>query len=422
MNGNNVECITIEKNFYPDQQGEYVEIPFHMKNNIKRLEVSYEILTAGSVVDLGLKDQNRIRGWSGGARKSFVVEEDYATPGYLPGAFESGEWAVLLGLYKISETECSVRVTIRMFSKQYQWYKGDLHTHTVHSDGTYSIEQVISIAKEQNLDFIALTDHNTISQNYDVSPHSSVHFIPGFELTTSWGHANLLGLKDPGIDFRLKKTDKIEPIFQQVQSQGGRVVVNHPHCTHCPWMWDLQAPFNWLEVWNGPWRKDNETTLNWWHQQLVTGKRIVAVGGSDVHRPHPFVKHGAPTNWVYAEGKNTESIFSAIDQGHLFLTYSPEGPTVEMNFAGYTMGDKVTSSLVDREVLIKVAKLNDRDTIKIITNRGIEKCFILANKEEFLEYKISVEDQKFIRVEVWRYFEEIEDYSLALLSNPIYFE
>lgn len=38
----------------------------------------------------------------------------------------------------------------------------DLHTHTVHSDGSYTPTELVRAAKEKNL-IIALTDHNTVS-------------------------------------------------------------------------------------------------------------------------------------------------------------------------------------------------------------------------------------------------------------------
>ncbi|GAJ18037.1 unnamed protein product, partial [marine sediment metagenome] len=43
------------------------------------------------------------------------------------------------------------------------WYKGELHVHSYHSDGKNSVEEIVEAAKEEKLDFIALTDHNTIS-------------------------------------------------------------------------------------------------------------------------------------------------------------------------------------------------------------------------------------------------------------------
>lgn len=41
--------------------------------------------------------------------------------------------------------------------------RADFHIHSTASDGTFSPTQIVAIAKESNLDYIALTDHNTIN-------------------------------------------------------------------------------------------------------------------------------------------------------------------------------------------------------------------------------------------------------------------
>lgn len=38
----------------------------------------------------------------------------------------------------------------------------DLHTHTVNSDGTYTVEELILLAKEKGLKAVAITDHDTV--------------------------------------------------------------------------------------------------------------------------------------------------------------------------------------------------------------------------------------------------------------------
>ena len=38
-----------------------------------------------SVIDLGLRDPQRFRGWSGGTRDHMTLSTEDATPGYLPG-------------------------------------------------------------------------------------------------------------------------------------------------------------------------------------------------------------------------------------------------------------------------------------------------------------------------------------------------
>src|SRR5260370_31646218 len=63
-----------------------------------RVELDYE--GPGAVLDLGCIGPDGFRGWSGGARRSFVIAADAATPGYLPGELEPGTWHVIIGLYR----------------------------------------------------------------------------------------------------------------------------------------------------------------------------------------------------------------------------------------------------------------------------------------------------------------------------------
>lgn len=63
----------------------------------------------------------------------------------------------------------------------------DLHTHTVHSDGTTQPEDNVLMAKELGLAGLALTDHDTVSgwaQMRDACTRHGLVFIPGIELST----------------------------------------------------------------------------------------------------------------------------------------------------------------------------------------------------------------------------------------------
>src|SRR5699024_7449818 len=111
--------------------------------------------------------------------------------------------AVLLGAYDISQKGCNVKLTIEFTEKSYRWLGGDLHLHSIHSDGTYTIEENIQNIKSHDLDFMALTDHNTVSQNVERPLNTDLTLIPGMELTTNKGHLNLLGVVDPIKDFRV---------------------------------------------------------------------------------------------------------------------------------------------------------------------------------------------------------------------------
>ncbi len=74
-----------------------------------RVELDYD--RSGAVLDLGCFGPAGFRGWSGGARSSFVITPGEATPGYLPGELEPGLWHVAIGLYRLPPEGAGYSVT-----------------------------------------------------------------------------------------------------------------------------------------------------------------------------------------------------------------------------------------------------------------------------------------------------------------------
>ena len=65
--------------------------------------------------------------------------------------------------------------------------KCDLHTHSICSDGRYNPKDIVIMAKDRNLDYIALTDHDTLTGIPEAileADKLKVNFIPGIELST----------------------------------------------------------------------------------------------------------------------------------------------------------------------------------------------------------------------------------------------
>lgn len=65
--------------------------------------------------------------------------------------------------------------------------KGDFHIHTIESDGDYTPTEIVIIAKESNVDTIAITDHKTMSgveEAMKAGEWLGVKVIPGIELST----------------------------------------------------------------------------------------------------------------------------------------------------------------------------------------------------------------------------------------------
>lgn len=70
---------------------------------------------------------------------------------------------------------------------------GDLHCHSIYSDGSVSPEQLCKYALRQNLTHIALTDHDTmrgIPSLVEAARNTSLHIISGVECTTKDSYTN----------------------------------------------------------------------------------------------------------------------------------------------------------------------------------------------------------------------------------------
>ncbi|GAA0732180.1 CehA/McbA family metallohydrolase [Clostridium oceanicum] len=415
----------IEKNknthiCYKDEK-KYIEVPFNVDEDIEKIEVSvwFDKKDGSCVIDLGLRDSENIRGWSGGARNKIFVSQYSATFGYVKNEIKKGQWAVILGTYKIPKDGCEVNIKITLYKKHYRWLKGDFHTHSYHSDGKYTLENVAQIAEEKGLDFIALTDHNTVSQNYSYDETKDVLFIPGMELTTNFGHCNFLGVDNPIRDFRCLNRKQIEKLIDEAKNNKAKIVLNHPLDENCGWKFGLDVYYDAIEIWNGhPLGIHNMKALNWWQKELEKGKKINIVGGSDIHRDNDFIEHGRPTTWVWSLEKSKSHILDAICKGHSFISYKENGPTIDIRCSKYLMGDIIGLNKKE-EIDIKCKSLQDNDLVRIISNKGTIEQYKIKEYTT-LHRKVKMEDKKFIRVEVWRWCIEVDDYVIASISNPIY--
>lgn len=105
----------------------------------------------------------------------------------------------------------------------------DVHMHTNYSDGTGSVEEVVTFAQQHtSLDVIAITDHDTIEgalRARDLAAKHNYRFevIVGEEISTREGHLLALFLREP-----IAPDQSIERSIELVHAQGGLAVVAHP--------------------------------------------------------------------------------------------------------------------------------------------------------------------------------------------------
>ena len=341
----------------------YTELPFKVPAGIQRLtvEFSYTGKEQKSVIDLGLRDPERFRGWSGGNKNRFSISETEATPSYLPGPLKAGTWKLILGAPNIRKDARADYVAKIWFEKAgapfggfldqplaqgERWWRGDLHMHTGHSDGSCKshkgakvpcpVFKTLEAATARGLDFVSVTDHNTTSHFgalRELAPYfDDLLVIPGREITTFYGHANLFG-PTSFIDFQLGGPHAPNMAAVQTQSEkaGGLLSINHPGlpsgelCMGCGWtapntdFGRIQA----IEVVNGGMAEGPLSGLAFWEAQLNEGRRITAIGGSDNHDatldPAKAPAIGVPTTVVRAPQLSQSAILDAIRRGHVFV-------------------------------------------------------------------------------------------------------
>ncbi|MFI6601989.1 CehA/McbA family metallohydrolase [Nonomuraea sp. NPDC050536] len=338
------------------------EVPFEVPAGARSVTVRLDYDRSRGVLDLGCGSPDGFRGWSGGARDEYTITADWATPGYLPGELEPGVWHVWLRLHRIPPEGLDYTLDISFDAQErpataeppvaerpprreipeidgMRWYAGDFHSHTVHSDGSLTIEELAELAKSRGLDFLAVTDHNTVSHHpWLAKIDRGIALLPGQEVTTDRGHANVFG--DVGwVDFR----EPADSWVRHAQREGGLISINHPLGGDCAWLQPLTERPRIAEVWHsGWWDRRWGAPLAWaqaWRDD------VIPIGASDFHRHGDDGPPGAPTTWVLAA--DTSLVFEAVAAGRTAISAGPGDPLL------VRLGDELLALDADGLILVR---------------------------------------------------------------------
>lgn len=296
-----------------------------------------------------------------GPRGVYYLQRDYGitidalkpTPGFNAGPVRPGTWQVDIDTYRLlPPDDIHYVIDVELSSEPLEgdpvvyekprrrshgpgWYRGDLHSHSLHSDASWDVPDLVAFARRRHLDFVTLTDHNTVSglPQQDSLATDDLLTMGGLELTTFYGHAVVLGTRR-WFEWRLDTDDHftMPQLAQRVLDAGGFFITAHPmapgdpECSGCHWEYQDMRPGNSLavEVWNGGWRPHNERGLQLYYGWLNDGHRLVATAGSDLHGDpgEPWPRWGV--NVVYAEDLTEEAILQALRRGNSYISSGPE--------------------------------------------------------------------------------------------------
>ncbi len=354
----------------PEDKGyvqDYLDFPFDVPEGVGalRLRLQYAPLNVGEItnlITLGLYDPH---GFRGNAHRSppdgqVVLSPVLTTPGFLPGPVMAGHWLAQLAGQVVmpSDPPCSYTLDIDLLpaaeghrasrgeapaptlpavTAKAGWYRGELHSHTLHSDGKLTVPELIAGAQHMRLDFLTITDHNTTSamSQIDQAALNGLLVIPGIELTTFYGHALALGVND-WVDWRTGYQGwTMADAARRTHASGGLFIIAHPNdvgtpfCTGCHWddaNFDLDL-VDAIEIWNSWWQhpgSGNPANLDWWQRlQSEPRKRSVpATCGGDIHELADWGPK-APFIYVYAASLSTGDILEGVRQGRVMFSSGP---------------------------------------------------------------------------------------------------
>jgi hypothetical protein len=353
--------------------GDYFTIPFTVPAGVAEIEVRHDDLSTTNILDWGVIDPTGFRGYGGGNSESAVFNAAAASRSYLPGVITPGAWVVYVGKAKVTELpahyhvevvlrdaitlaampERTPYVPVAALSTEARWYAGDFHVHSRESgDAHPTLDEIATFAEMQHLDFVMISDHNTVSQLELYSGvqarHPHLLFVPGIEVTTYQGHAMSMGGTE-WVDHRLGFQGRtIAEVAAEVHAQSAIFSINHPAlsigdlCIGCGWMAMLDGgSVDAMEVQTGAYHVTGvlfyRQVTTMWDDFLLAGHHVVAVGGSDDHSAGTGTGSfdssiGSPTTMVWARELSTDAILEGVRRGRTVLKLeNSEDPMVELS-------------------------------------------------------------------------------------------
>ena len=256
-----------------------------------------------------------------------------------------------------------------------------MHAHTIHSDALHTTAELIDEAKKQKIDWLAITDHNTLSAFDEISMESqSIRLLKGLEMTTFHGHFLTLGYQDQQpIDWTSIDRLTINEKLKEMKAQGLVIGIAHPfdvgspYCTGCRWQYVLEslAYIDFIEVWNS---EDPHLSLSSvdaiakWTALLNSGIEIAATCGRDWH--HSNTTKNPASLYVMADNDATEKeLLSAVTLGRSYLSLSPKIDLVIND--KWTIGDRINVRQVSElSVVLTLAHAESVHVVKIESNLG----------------------------------------------------
>ena len=191
--------------------------------------------------------------------------------------------------------------------------KMDSHIHSEYSsDSSSKIDDILKVAQNENIDVIAISDHNTVDGTDEVlkkTRNTDILAIPSIEISSTQGH--ILGF---GCEENVPKDLSPQDTIDRIHDLGGLAIIPHPYCFYRHGLLCKEDPMN-LRI-DAIETKNARFIVGYCNHKarnLAKKKDIPQLGASDAHY-WKFV--GDCFSLIKAE-KDIDSILKAIKKGRV---------------------------------------------------------------------------------------------------------
>ena len=242
------------------------------------------------------------------------------------------------------------------------WFKGNLHTHTLNSDGDSTPDDVVRWYRERGYHFVTLTDHNYLTS---VDGLNALHgadekflVMKGEEVTDRFG-TKPVHINGFAPDVFIKPTgghsvvDMAQRMIDAIRGAGAAPSVNHPN-----FGWAISAEellqlqrTRLFEVFNGHPLVNNlggggvPGLEEVWDRILSSGKMMYGIAVDDAHyfkRPEDKTVPRPGQGWVYVRSARLESraLVDALERGDFYSSTGVELESVTATATAMTIAVK----------------------------------------------------------------------------------
>lgn len=325
----------------------------------------------------------------------------------------------------------------------YKDYRGVIHVHSIYSDGTGTYSEIAQAANKSGLDFLIITDHNTLQALDDNKEgwYGRTLILVGEEASLPEGHLLSLNVN------RLIRGKTTQQTLDMISKAGGLSFIAHPYYSKAPWKDWAVSNFHGMEIYNLKedvlskdrlslflrfaflppdvvWRslieRPDEALRKW--DELTQKRKVVGIAGNDAHAsvrilgmtfdPYEQFFRVVNTHILLPEGATLDrsSIYKALKNGHIYSVFHIFCEAKNFTFMAtdgqeiLIMGDEMNFSPGWK---FFISAPNRKAKIKLIRNGELIK-----EGPEFLEHEIT--EEGVYRVEVY-----LKDRPW-IFSNPIY--